>query len=197
MLRRDVVDLASRSLAGALVEPKNAFPRKIQAIKAELAAKGIAGGPAASIVSDAARKECESRIDIATDELRRAANSKGVRYYGTLGKDLSDALTEMISQGLCADVQALSVTAFHVVPNARSGLGMFHSALQSAEHSRLFKSRTDLEHYAESLHTVERERAREFRLKLWQRLVAATIGAAIGAALTLLLQSISHRFGIG
>lgn len=71
MLRRDVTDLAARSIAAVHVERRSAFSEKIQGIKGELAAKGIVGGPTVTIVSDAAGGERGSRIDPADAERGR------------------------------------------------------------------------------------------------------------------------------
>jgi hypothetical protein len=143
VLNRDISDLAARSLAATLNERRTAFPRKIQAIQADLAAKGIVGGPTLSLVSDAAQTECEARIDIATAELQRAAESKGVRYRPGLAKDLGDELSEL-TQNLCQDVEAVGTTALHVIPNAKGGVGMFQSAVQEAVRGRLYNARIDL-----------------------------------------------------
>lgn len=59
--------------------------------------------------------------------------------------------------------------------------------------SHLNKGGTDLEHYAESLRTRERDQAREVHIKLWQAFAVAVLGAA----LALLGQWIAHRLGIG
>ena len=160
-----------------------------------MAAKGIVGGQSIRPVAGVARAECEERVETATAELQRAADSKGVRYQRGLAKDLGDALGEL-TQNLCQDVEAVGTTALHIIPTARAGVGMFQSAVQDAVRGRLYKGRTDLEHYAESLHTRDRERARAARLKLWPAITVAVISAVAGAALALLVQWIVHRTGI-
>lgn len=69
-----------------------------------------------SRIAEAATRECEIRMDLAATELQRAADSKGIRYVKTLGKDLGQALEE-ISQDRCADVAAISKQALSAIPN--------------------------------------------------------------------------------
>jgi hypothetical protein len=64
---------------------------------------------------------------------------------------------------------------------------MFQSAVQEAVRGRLYRGRTDLEHYAESVHTREREQARAARLKVWQGSIIALISALITAAVAFLV----------
>jgi hypothetical protein len=179
MLRADVEDLASRSLQAALVERYKAFPDQMRLVTAELANKGIArSGYAFTVISNAALKECDLRVDIAANELQRAAESKGVRYDKDLGKDLGAAL-EANTQNLCANIETAAASMLRLVPNAGEALGRFQSGLQMARTARLAKGRADLEHYAESLHSRDQERARQSRLKVWQGVVIAAISAAL------------------
>ncbi|MGB8964807.1 MAG: hypothetical protein WCB99_04105 [Candidatus Cybelea sp.] len=198
MLSLDVKDLASRSLEAELPERRAAFPIGVRRILEELATRNIGrSGASVTAVTDAAVAECRTRIDIATAELQRAADSKGVRYYVTLGADLGTALVEL-SQNLYGDVDTAGRTTLPAVaPNASSAAGMFQSSIQEAVGQRLNKGKTDLEHYAETLRTRERQRSEEAKLQFRERVVSGVIGGVIGAAATFLVQWIAHLLHVG
>lgn len=179
MLRRDVQDLASKSLAAAIIPRREAFPEEIHEILVEAAAKNVVGGPTVTAINRAAVSECELRVGIAAAELQRAAESKGIRYRKELVGDLGTALEE-ITQDICDSVQGATVKGLSAFPGAGTKAGMLQSVLQMTRHTSLARKRTDLEHYAESLHTKQRERAREYWLKIWQAIVLLIVGAIIG-----------------
>jgi|GEM_PF-4714408 len=102
-LRQDVYDLAAESLNAALLPRQKEFPSKTQAILERLASRGIVGGPTYALLAKQCSEEIVVRVGMAADELRRAAESKGVRYHRDLARDLDSAL-DKLCQGRWNDV---------------------------------------------------------------------------------------------
>jgi hypothetical protein len=127
-LRSDVFDLASESLSAALLPRQREYPSRTRKILAEMASRGIHGGPTAMLMSREAIDEIEKRVEIATKELERATESKGVRYYKNLGTDLGEAL-QRLCDGRYNDVLSDFNTLSNTLPNPAGSRADFGSGL--------------------------------------------------------------------
>ena len=84
------------------------------------------------------------------------------------------------------DVSASAGNALAIFLNSGSAFGRFQSQMQMVTASRVAKGHTELDHFAASLRTHERDRTREARLKLSQGIILLLIGGVMGALLNAL-----------
>lgn len=181
-LRKDVVDLASESLTSDLLPRQREYPSRTQKVLSELAARGIAGGPSANLTGREAIDEIETRIEIATKELERAADSKGLRYNKNLGADLGAAL-DQLCEGRYNDVLADFDSNANALPNPAQTKSAYGEIFSRTAQNALRKGKSDLLHYAEQLKT-----------KRGQTIIDNVVRAGytlLGAALTLAVQYIT------
>ncbi|HEY1656227.1 MAG TPA: hypothetical protein VGF86_14070 [Candidatus Tumulicola sp.] len=136
----------------------------MKTIIAELASKGIVGGPTVSRISEAAISEIAERKQLASEALRRAVESAGVRYYSNLPSDLNDALQKIVD-GSMGDVIARGRDRLRHLANPIAaqqnyvGNVTIHTVSLASEFA-------DLAHFAESLKTKRRENALKFSWKI-------------------------------
>jgi hypothetical protein len=157
---KKIQEMAASSLSGELARRQGTFRHTLLNLVTQLAAKGIHGGPTAALFADAAANEINERIDIAIQEVLRAAQSTGVRFYAGLADDLGRVL-EQITEGRWNDVLSSTRDQLRAHPNPSGIQRDVEMTLTGIPASRIAKGKTDLRHFAESLSTRQRATNRE------------------------------------
>ena len=153
MLRRDVVELASASLASELGPRRGELIRSTQRVMERLAVNGIQGGPVFSALAEVCVPEITQRVGIAARELQRACESKGVSYYSNLYADIQAALDELCS-GIYEDVFGRFADLARAIPLPQEPIqAEYRASFAAVANAAILRGRSDLEHFAEQLAT--------------------------------------------
>lgn len=181
LLRPDVHRLAQESYVSQIASREQRFNDELQGVLVQTAAHGIVGGPTSAELLRKCIEEINARVLIGSEQVERAARTKGIRYYGHLTVDLQQSL-----QTLCADVWRRVFAAFgqraSTQPSYHAVESVYRVQLEQQNHIALLKGSLDLTHYAESLRTSRTER--------WRKIVSAAFLAGAGVVLKTLWDSL-------
>ena len=74
---------------------RESFQRKVQACLADLASRGVVGGPTVQIIGDECRAEISARTEIAVTALKTASLACDIRFTRGLADALVDAFDKL------------------------------------------------------------------------------------------------------
>jgi hypothetical protein len=168
---------------------------------AELASKGIHGGPTVQYVVQAGSENMIARCAAAADELQRACNSKHIVFYPGLLDDLNtgfDLLTESDAASATNNIAA----AISYLPNLVAVKAAVAQAMLQARLQGAATAKADLAHFAANLeyeaasaasaaptarNTAPSKLSRALLLRRIERVLkwAGLIGGAIGAGVAI------------